>query len=95
MAILYGSGTLACRHCSNFTYQTQRISPLCRSMTRAQLIRMRMGGSPDLDQPFPHRPKGMHEWTYTKLALKACRAEAQSNRDIATWVDVVKSRWKP
>ena len=61
-------------------------------MARAQTIRARLGGSMDLSLPFPLRPKGMHEWTYTKLALSGLAAEIRANSAIGQWVDSVTQR---
>src|SRR5271163_3813067 len=43
-----------------------------------------------LSQPFPAKPKGMHSWRYTKLGLRALRAEAQYDADICRWVDSIR-----
>ena len=38
-------------------------------MTKAQAIRRRLGGSIDMFEMFPFKPKGMHERTYERLQL--------------------------
>ena len=45
VAILYGREILACRHCYKLAYRSQRQSASERSMRRAQVIRMKLGGS--------------------------------------------------
>ena len=92
VATLFGREDFACRHCRKISYDCQRIAPLSRAMARAQTIRTRLGGSPDLSLPFPPRPKGMHEWTYTKLALSGLAAEIRANAAIGQWVDSVTQR---
>jgi hypothetical protein len=36
-------------------------------MTRAQNVRVRLGGSGSMDECFPPKPKGMHWRTYRRL----------------------------
>jgi hypothetical protein len=38
-----------------------------RVIGKAQKIRMPLGGSPNLFDEFPERPKGMHRRTYERL----------------------------
>lgn len=73
--ILYGREDFLCRRCRRVTYPIQRIAPELRPLARAQLLRVRLGGSPDINQPFPSRPKGMHSWTYTQKIAKIFAAE--------------------
>jgi hypothetical protein len=51
-------------------YTSQQESPQSRFIRRSRKIRMRLGGNPDLLQPFPKRPRGMHQRTY--MHLRAC-----------------------
>src|SRR5271169_4868216 len=69
VAILYLGDLPACRHCHNLAYYSQRQEAYSRAMTRAQAIRRRLGGSIDMFEMFPFRPKGMHERTYLRLHL--------------------------
>jgi hypothetical protein len=52
---------------------------MSRRMSQAQKIRKRLGGSVNLDEPFPEKPKGMHWRTYRKLGARAGHAEEISN----------------
>jgi hypothetical protein len=71
VAVLYGAGDLfACRHCYGLGYASQQESPRSRLISRSRKIRMRLGGSPDLLQPFPKRPRGMHQRTYMRLRAR-------------------------
>ena len=56
VALLYGAGDLfACRHCYGFAYASRQETPTYRGVNRARKIRMRLGGSPDLLQPFSEK----------------------------------------
>jgi hypothetical protein len=80
VAILYADdtdGTIACRHCRNLVYETQRETAGYRDLYRAQRIRMNLGGSGSLGDPFPPRPKGMHERTYLLNLVRAQELEGQ------------------
>lgn len=68
--LLYGVRYFLCRHCHRLNYQSQcepRWERLCH---KAQGIRVKLGGSRSLADPFPDKPKGMHWRTYSQLYLK-------------------------
>jgi hypothetical protein len=68
VAVLYAAGDLfACRHCYGLAYASQQESPRSRAINRSRKIRMRLGGGPDLLQPFPKKPRGMHQQTYMRI----------------------------
>ncbi|MGE3716996.1 MAG: hypothetical protein AB7G07_01190 [Bauldia sp.] len=46
-----------------------------RPISQAQKVRMRLGGSGSMDEPFPPKPKGMHWRTYRRLEKRDERAE--------------------
>jgi hypothetical protein len=76
-AVLYGVGeSFACRRCHGLAYASQQNNRWHRGVSRAQKIRMRLGGSPSLFDPVPEKPKGMHWRTYLHL-----RQEAQTVGD--------------
>jgi len=62
-----GGNRFGCRNCHHLTYRSRSHGPLDRSRERARTIRMRLGGSPSLFDPFPLKPKGMWWKTYTCL----------------------------
>ncbi len=78
-AKLYGGARFYCRKCWRLSYQSQREDRCGRMLSRAQKVRMRLGGSPNMTMPFPWKPKGMHWQTYWRI-----RARAET-LDAATW----------
>lgn len=86
---LFGAGKyFLCRHCHDLAYESQREDLKGRLLGRAQKIRTRLGGSSSLADPFPPRPKGMHETTYRRLMHEA--AEAERQRD-DLWIERIDS----
>jgi hypothetical protein len=47
-------------------------------ISRVQKIRMRLGGSANLLEPFPERPRGMRRSTYYRLLARAMAAQERS-----------------
>jgi hypothetical protein len=87
VAVLYGVGELfACRQCYRLTYTCQRENRRDRSLTTAQKIRLRLGGSPNMLEPFPDKPKGMHWRTYSRLRTRAEKAASLSNALTLSWL---------
>ena len=67
-AILYGPEKyFQCRHCYDLRYESQHEDQKNRALRRAQKIRKRLGGSANMMEQFPEKPKGMHWWTCVRL----------------------------
>jgi hypothetical protein len=87
VAVLYLKGReFACRHCCHLTYQSQREREAMRALRRAQKIRVRLGGSADMQTPFPDKPKGMHGRTYRTLHQKGLEVEARWVAGAEAWL---------
>jgi hypothetical protein len=84
-AILYDlGGSYECRQCCGLAYASQSRQPWERSLTGAQNIRMRLGGSASVYDPFPEKPPRMHWRTYDRLRAKATIAEVRCVTSLAT-----------
>ena len=68
---------LVCRGCAKVSYRSQWKSSAERNQERARAIRARFGGPPDMDAPFPERPKGMHWGRYDRLREEALTLEEE------------------
>ncbi len=70
VALIYlsGLGVFACRKCHDLAYATQFEAVGRRGMERARRIRLKLGGGPNLCDPFPDRPRRMHRRTYARLS---------------------------
>jgi hypothetical protein len=76
VAILYGPGKyFLCRHCYDLRYESQREDKAGRALRQAQKIRQRLGGSANMTEPFPEKPKGMRQDTYMRLFWEHHEAE--------------------
>jgi hypothetical protein len=72
VAKLYlASPWFACRKCSKLAYASQREPPRLGPIRKTQRIRMKLGGSGNLADPFPEKPKRMHWRTYQRLRGEA------------------------
>ena len=71
--MLYGGAYFRCRQCHGLKYESQYEPAFARAVSRSQSIRRRLGGTSDLQDPFPDKPKGMHWRTYHRL-----RAEVEN-----------------
>lgn len=79
VAVLYGVGKyFLCRHCYNLTYVSQQVQCYERLMEKSRTIRQRLGGSANLSEPFPDKPKSMHWKTYYLLRQEAAHASQSS-----------------
>jgi hypothetical protein len=84
---LYGAGRLfACRHCYRLAYVSQKESAHQRGLGKSQKIRMRLGGSPNMLEDFPEKPKGMHWRTYERWCRVHDAAEERSTIGLMSFV---------
>ena len=87
--IYYQSRLIACRRCNRLAYPSQNRSAGDRSRCRVQSLRLRLGGSANLSEPFPPKPRWMHWSTYDYLRG---RAELDANRWHAHLGDLLDRR---
>jgi hypothetical protein len=90
---VYGPGRyFLCRHCYDLTYQSQRDNKMYRALHPAQDIRRRLGGSANMTEPFPEKPKGMHWRTYERLWGEHHEAEMEQLVGMKEWLDKHEKR---
>jgi hypothetical protein len=93
VALLYGEGKyFLCRHCYDLTYESQRENEMHRALRRAQAIREGLGGSANMTEPFPEKPKGMHWKTYERLWWEHHEAEMEQLAGMREWLDRLEKK---
>ncbi len=76
VAILYGAGRyFACRTCCDLAYETQSEDFAGRQRIKAQKLRTKLGGSVNMLEDFPEKPKGMWWRTYDRMRAEGTGAE--------------------
>lgn len=70
VAILYGGGIFACRHCYRLAYSSQRETWDDRATRRADRIRNKLGWEPGILNGEGLKPKGMHWRTFERLTAE-------------------------
>jgi hypothetical protein len=85
-----GTSVFGCRQCCGLVYRSQGENPRHRSIGRAQKTRMRLGGSANLAEPLPERPRGMHWQTYHRLLGRAMAAQ---ERYLGMEIDHMRRRY--
>jgi hypothetical protein len=84
VAKLYGPGRyFLCRHCYRLVHASQSETEWDRAIRRARKIRQRFRGDPNIDAPFPKKPKGMWRRTYERLHERALEAEMAADEAFA------------
>lgn len=69
-----------CRHCHDLAYSSQQEVHRYAALRRCQRIRQKLGGSANMTEPFPKKPKGMHFKTYMRLFLEYEKANEEYTR---------------
>ena len=69
VAILFGGGIFACRHCYRLAYPSQREALHDRAARRADKIRERLEWEPGILNGEGLKPKGMHWKTFNRLCI--------------------------
>ena len=91
VAVLYGPGKyFLCRHCYDLRHESQREDEKDRASRRARKIRQRLGGSANMPEPFPERPKGMHHDTHMRLFWEHDEAHREELAGMREWLDKLK-----
>jgi hypothetical protein len=88
-AVLHWQGRAGCRRCARLAYRSQSESPSDRALRRARAIRRSLGGSGDLSESLPPRPKGMRRRTYIRLLEQLIATEAGVWQGVARRVEAL------
>ncbi len=87
VGVLFDAGAgFYCRKCLRLRYQSQVVTRHWRAIDRAQSITMRLGGSGNLLDPFPERPRCMRRAKYERLRERARVTQAQGLRTLGVCV---------
>jgi len=70
VAILYGGGVFACRHCYDLAYASSRESPSDRACRRAGKVRAKLGWPPGILNDIGGKPKWMRWSTFERLVTE-------------------------
>ena len=71
--VLYGLARFRCRKCARAIYAVQSAPRHRRPLVQAQKLRMRLGGSGNIMEPLPVKPRTMHWKRYFKMEQRYSR----------------------
>jgi len=93
VALLYGLGKyFLCRHCYDLVYESQRDNAMNRALHKAQSNREKLGGSANMMEPFPEKPKGLHWSTYERLWWEHHEVEMEQLAGMREWLDKLEKK---
>lgn len=82
VGVLYLQNKFTCRHCTHLKYESQYKSESSRLFAKARKIRRSLGGTINMSEPLPNRPKGMHVTTYLRHVENYARAASKAKSAI-------------
>ena len=82
MAILYGGGIFACRHCYQLAYASSREDAGDRAIRRADRLRARLGWEPGILNGEGGKPKWMRWRTFERLSAEYDAVIGRSMREL-------------
>jgi len=91
VAILYGGGIFACRHCYRLAYRCQRETADDRAVRRAERIRSRLGWEPGILNGEGAKPKGMRWRTFERLTAEHEAFVGESLAGMARRLGILKA----
>jgi hypothetical protein len=89
---LYGGARFYCRSCWAVSYRTQHQGCRGRLLMRAQKMRLLLGGSANMTEPFPERPWRMHRRRYERLRWQALMIEERLWQAERSWLQKLTCR---
>jgi hypothetical protein len=93
VAKLYLKGRyFLCRHCHDLAYASQQEARRFAALRRCQSIRQKLGGTANMTEPFPDKPKGMHFKTYVRLLGKYEKAHEEYTRAMIADLESLRGR---
>lgn len=92
VALIYGGGIFACRHCHRLAYPCQRETADDRAARRADSIRRRLGWAVGIFNPSGGKPKGMRWRTFQRLSAEHDTFVKESLAGMARRLGIMKER---
>ena len=73
-------------------YESQREDKMHRALRRAPKIRKQLGGSANMMEPFPEKPKGMHLKAYMRPFREYHDAEMEHLAGMREWLNKLERK---